>query len=251
MKSWALSAALLSLALILPHRADARSESLLSNYRSPQNFALELRLGPYRPEVDSEFGGTAKPYETMFGGGSGFYFGTELDWQIFDFFGTLGIGGQLGFVSQSAQALTGDGMRSSADGVGFRMLPMALLLVYRLDELALRIPWLPFVPYGKFGLNYNIWWFTQGNGDISNGFSPSGQPGRGLGDTWGYSLALGLSFMIDSLDPGARTTMDADYGINHTYLFFEYNRVFANGLSRADALRVGDSTWVAGLAFEF
>src|SRR5262249_23361571 len=34
-----------------------------TSYRSPQQWAIELRFGPYRPDVDSEFGGRRKPYE--------------------------------------------------------------------------------------------------------------------------------------------------------------------------------------------
>jgi len=42
-------------------------------YRSPQRFAFELKFGPYRPDVDSEFASSGPnaraPYKDFFGNG--------------------------------------------------------------------------------------------------------------------------------------------------------------------------------------
>src|SRR6185436_11967112 len=49
-------------------------------YETPTSFAVELRFGPYYPEVDEEFEGKAgTPYKDVFGDSAQFYFGLEFD----------------------------------------------------------------------------------------------------------------------------------------------------------------------------
>ena len=48
-------------------------------YRSAQNFALELRFGPYYPNVDDEPGLNGTPFKDRFGDKSCVYVGLELD----------------------------------------------------------------------------------------------------------------------------------------------------------------------------
>jgi hypothetical protein len=52
-------------------------------------------------------------------------------------------------------------------------------------------------------------------------------------------------------DPEAARDFDADLGVNHTALVFEYSHAHVNGLWRNDALHVGDTTWSAGLLLQF
>ena len=64
-------------------------------YDSPQNFALELRVGMYEPEVDSDTRlGGKHPYADSFGDKSRVMLGAELDWQVLKIphVGTLGPG---------------------------------------------------------------------------------------------------------------------------------------------------------------
>ena len=49
------------------------------HWESSQDFALELRLGPYRPRIDDEFSG-ATPYRDVFGTDTRLMIGTEFDW---------------------------------------------------------------------------------------------------------------------------------------------------------------------------
>jgi len=50
--------------------SDEMSEEPRGEYRTPKQWAMELRFGPYAPDVDSEFAGSTgnTPYKTMFGG---------------------------------------------------------------------------------------------------------------------------------------------------------------------------------------
>jgi len=218
-------------------------------FGSPQSWAAELRFGPYRPDVDSEFSGRAMPYTEFFGTGSSFLFSIEVDYQLWHRFGSLAIGGSAGWFSDSAKACRPAtcAQRVPGDESSINLIPLALLAVYRFDVPALK--WnLPLVPYGKFGLAYDIWWFTTGNGDVA---TSSGGQDSARGGTFGIVAAGGLAFMLDWLDREAAVSLDGDLGINHTYLFFELYTARVNGLGQSNALHVGDTTWAAGLSFEF
>jgi hypothetical protein len=219
------------------------------NFRSPQHWAMELRFGPYRPDVDSEFSNGSRPYTEFFGTGSSFLFSVELDYQIWHGFGSLGVGGSVGWFSDSAKAcLPGScNTRSQADDSSINIVPFTLLAVYRFDVPAMR--WnIPLVPYGKFGLAYDIWWITDASGDVA---TFGGGKDTARGGTFGYVAAGGLALLLDWLDPGSAVSLDSELGINHTYLFFEVYSAVVNGLGSKNALHVGDTTWSAGLAFEF
>ncbi len=69
-------------------------------YATPQNFALELRGGPWTPNVDSEFGGAGNgPYHEIFGDEPRVHFSLEVDWQLLRInpIGSLGLGLQGGW----------------------------------------------------------------------------------------------------------------------------------------------------------
>ncbi len=229
-------------------------------YRTPKEWAIELRFGPYRPDVDSEFSGStgATPYKAMFGGKRHLMSQVELDWQFFQAFGSLAAGVTVGYYSQSTKAFTADatgkcvpdptttsGCRLSGDTTSLRLIPIAALLVYRWDVAAEHLS-IPLVPYGKLGLNYTLWQINDGNGNV-----PDYQGGHGSGGTLGWQAAAGISLLLDFIDPSATRTLDMETGVNHSYVFFEWNRVDATGLGMKNKLHVGDSRWVIGLMFEF
>jgi hypothetical protein len=221
---------------------------------TPRQFAIETRFGLYTPNVDSEISGVVKPHSLVFGNKRRPMWQVEFDWEFLQEFGTLSLGGVIGYYKENASACTLAGFQkdpkicepSGADNTSLRLIPLAALLVYRMDEAANR--WkIPVVPYGKLGLNYTIWTVNNGNGEVPG----YGTNGHGQGGTMGWQAAIGLSLRLDFLDPSAARGFDADSGVNHSYAFFELDHVNGSGLYRKDVLRVGDDTWFAGLMFEF
>lgn len=214
-------------------------------YHSAQNFALELRFSPYRPQVDEEPGLKGKPYEAAFGDKPRLYIGLELDWQAFriPYVGTIGPGLGVGSVSMSRTATTKSG-RESGDEYSLTIYPFYAVGVLRADAL-----WydrgFPLVPYAKLGLGYGIWRASNTGG------TSEAQGVSGKGSTWGTHVALGVSFALDSIDSGATRNMDNAIGINNTYVYFEYYSLDLNGLGQDKALYVGSTSWAMGLAFEF
>ncbi|HEX7509029.1 MAG TPA: MXAN_2562 family outer membrane beta-barrel protein, partial [Polyangia bacterium] len=220
---------------------------------SAREFAIEARFGLYTPNVDSAFSGKGpKPQADIFGSKRRPMWQLEFDWEFLKEFGTLALGGVIGYYKENAEACTLAGLKQdppicerSGDNTSLRLIPLAALLIYRLDEGASH--WhIPLVPYAKIGLNYTIWTVSNGNGDVAWSGGSKGQ-----GGTMGWQAAVGLSLQLDFIDPGASREFDADSGVNHTYAFFELAHIDASGLYRKDALRVGDNTWFAGLMFEF
>jgi hypothetical protein len=243
-----------------PVQTEEASAAQRGDYRTPREWAIELRFGPYAPDVDSEFSGRATPYRDLFGSKRHLMSQLEFDWQFFQAFGSLAVGAVIGYYNESAKAFvldpttgqcqpdpkstTGACLRSG-DNTTLRLIPLAALLVYRWDVAAEH--WkVPLVPYAKLGLNYTFWQINDGNGDV-----PYYLGGHGSGGTVGWQAAAGMSLMLDILDPDAARGLDMETGVNHSYLFFEWNHVDASGLGMSKQFHVGDSRWVIGLMFEF
>jgi hypothetical protein len=242
--------ALLSGALLVATVTGAQAQAQMvqdefGQYRSPQHFALELRFGPYRPNVDSEFGGARTPHQDFFGSKRRLMSQIEFDYQFLRHVGSAAVGVGVGYFTQSGKNRTPDGVLSE-DWTTLRLIPISASLVYRFDLLFERLK-IPLVPYGKVGFDYVIWTMTNGNGDVPD--DPVG--GRGEGGTWGWHAAVGLSLVLDFMDPISAHQFDVEMGVNHTHLFAELGHWDVSGLGMANKLRVGDTTWVGGLLFEF
>ena len=99
-------------------------------------FAAELRVGAYKPEVDSTFSGKG-PYEQVFGDAARVYAGLEVDWQPLrvPYLGTLGPALGWGFTRSSAKALITGTTDRSGQSTTLTIFPMHASGVIRLDEL--------------------------------------------------------------------------------------------------------------------
>ena len=211
---------------------------------SPQNFAFELKFGPYKPQVDSSVkNGT--PYKDIFGSNPFFFTQIEFDWQFWRKVGSFGLGFTLGYGRDKGKALTADGADKSADKAEFHILPLAIMLVYRFDYVAKRFN-VPLVPYVKFGFDYYIWWTRTATGKI-----PVVDGKKGYGGTWGFHVNAGLAFLLDFFSPGTAKSFDAEVGVNHSYLFAELFYAKVNNFFRSRSIDLSDLTFTVGLAFEF
>ncbi len=208
---------------------------------SPRGWNFELRFGPYYPDTDSEFadrGQTARPFAEVFGTHKRLMFGVEIDRQVSHRGGTWAIGVGAGYYSATASSLSADGTSRTGDQTGVRLLPLALLAVYRADLLRSQFGW-PLIPYAKLGLGYGLWWLS----DTSQASATSGA-------TLGWNAAAGVSLDLSFMDPDGARTMDQETGVNQFALFFEVVRAALDGFGSSSALRVGDTTWMGGLMIE-
>jgi hypothetical protein len=234
----------------------ARAQTVLheqqdsAGFQSSQRWAFELRLGPYRPQIDSEFNGTSSPHQLYFGTKRRLMFQLEGDYQFYRGFGSAAVSVGVGYYRESANAFIerGDASQRSGDITALTLYPAMLGLVYRFD-VPLRRFAIPLVPYAKLGLTYTIWSISNGNGDVASFEDQSG--GRGRGGTAGWAAGAGLAFLLNVLDPSASRALDGEVGINNTYVFFEIDHFASSGLGRQNVLNVGDDTWFGGLLVEF
>jgi hypothetical protein len=216
-------------------------------YHSPQHFAFEVKFGPYKPDVDSEFNGARMPYDRYFGSSRRLLSQVEFDWQVFHGFGSVALGVGAGIFSVTGQAPLGTNTgQLSGDTSTFRVAPFSASVIYRFDYFLQQRDF-PFVPYAKGGLDWAYWQITDGNGEIAH--DAMGNSGRG--GTLGWHATAGVALVLDWLDPEAARDFDADLGVNHTAITFEYTHADISGLGRSDRLHVGDTTWALGLLLEF
>jgi hypothetical protein len=224
--------------------------------RPPTRAALEMRFGPYSPEVDEEFGGKATPYADTFGAGSQFYFGLEADWQAIHipYVGSLGPGFGWGYTSTSATAQVAECTPDAASGktcdsgeeTSLSIMPMHVSAVLRLDYLMHRTRF-PLVPYGKIGLGLATWSVSIGSEDASYADPKEGTV-DGSGTSYGLHLALGGMIALNGLDRRSSANLYESVGIQHLYFFGEWMKNNLDGLGSKPQMHVGTSTWVLGLA---
>jgi hypothetical protein len=258
-------------------------ENAPRNYESSQWFNFEIKFGPYSPNIDaspsiSKLDRT--PFADIFPtGGAGkrppgkLLTQLELDFQfLHKWYGNFGIGHTIGYYRRNSHALeyadsttqepcvntaTNKCTPSPGDTTSLNIIPLSLLFVYRFDYLAHRYK-IPFVPYFKVGLAYYAWWIENGGGFLSIAqYEKKDATGKviehdsGFGGTWGFVLNPGGAFLLDVLDPSAARTLDAELGINHTYLFCELHYANITGFGSQSAMNLSDLTLNAGISFEF
>jgi hypothetical protein len=215
---------------------------------SPQSVAIELRVGRYVPNVDSEFSGAGPgPYQQMFGDSNRYSIGFEVDYQALriPFLGTLGPGFGFGYTKVTANSFVTPSVTRRSDGeeTALTILPMYLVAVLRADVFARETP-VPLVPYAKLGLGFAPWTISNGGGTSS----VDGSVGRGI--SYGPQFALGGMFLLDSIDATSAKEMDVNAGVNNSYVFVEWYVSSLNGFGSGNQLQVGTNTWVLGLALE-
>jgi hypothetical protein len=175
-----------------------------------------------------------------------------FDWQFFYAAGPLGLGTQVGFFRDKAQAILAnptpedESIRSAADSVTFSVLPVSALISYRFELLADRFR-VPLVPYGEAGATYAFWWARDGRGKIAR----DDQGDKGAGGVWGFTVNAGLMLRMDFIERGTAKKLDQTTGINHTYLFGEFSLNRLDNFGVGNSISVGDVTWFAGLGLEF
>ena len=212
---------------------------------SSRSGMLEIRLGAYKPFIDREAAlSGARPYDTVFGDSPMLLGELEMDWQLFQAFGSAGVGLSAGYAEKFGKSVTvGGDANAASETTALKLIPLRLLGVYRFDVLAQR--WnVPLVPYVKAGLVGQPWWSEKGGKqEYVNGLAAAGVK-------WGYQGTVGLSFLLDILEPRLARDFDTDLGVNHSYLFGEYSHVEVNNFG-GKGLDLSSRHWMFGLALEY
>lgn len=210
---------------------------------SPQTMAFELRFGPYPPQIDSDVP-SGTPFKDTFGDDTRFLLGVEFDWQALriPMFGTFGPGFGWGYTRFTGHGRNADGTRAEQEDK-LSIMPMYAVGVLRVDVIA-RETAVPLVPYGKLGLGVAPWWASSG------GTASKADGVEGSDVSYGWQFALGLMFLLDNLDPDAAAEIDAESGVNNSYIFAEWYYSDLSGFGSSKVMNVGSNTFMLGIALE-
>jgi hypothetical protein len=273
MMSQGAAAAVLVLVLFAPARAHAQTpywdnattgndaSTAVVDQPDRVKWHVGVRVGPYTPQIDAQLGKNPGPYRAMFGAAASILPMLDVDRVLWRGFGQLGVGGSVGYLGKSAHAFV-EGSdptdpnrpRATGDTVTFRLLPIAATVVYRFswldDEYGI-----PLVPYARGGLAYYVWWSNAPNGDLAKvcndgGMEPSCGQNTAAGASLGVQGSIGLAIRAERIDQAAANSMH-DGGIEHAGFYAELDMAKVDGFGSSKKLAVGDTTWFAGVDFEF
>jgi len=247
-----------------PYWADGAFDDNSADELAEPHWHVGLRIGPYVPAIDAQAGGNPGPYEAMFGKGTSVMPMLDVDWLFLRRFGQLGVGGSIGAMWKSAKAYQAgtdpnDPMRprSTGDATNFRLIPLAVTAVYRFTYLDDAYG-IPVVPYVRGGLSYYIWWIGAPSGNTAVIRTPAGcmlsdpacKENRARGASIGVQGSIGLAIRAERIDPSAARSM-RDGGVEHAGFYAELSLAKVDGFGDSKKLSVGDTTWFAGVDFEF
>lgn len=191
---------------------------------SPMWWALELKMGPYVP-------GTSRAARAAFGDDKGWMLSIEVDVTVWHIpkLGQLNVGAGIGWSNYDAKARDSSGTLSS-ETTKLTLYPLSALAVLRIDALA-RETVFPLTFAGKLGYELVRWDATTGKRTDADGLNK--------GFRWGAQAA----FELDFFERQAARRMDEEWGVNHTFLLFEYYQSMTAG--------TGDRTFQVGLGAQF
>ena len=178
---------------------------------SPRWGTFELRVANYRPNIDAELGAADARYADTFGTKRGWFPRILVSYTLLDQFVKVDAGVGTGWFRAKGKGHFVSGV-STESNTTFSIVPATLALTVRVDGVAERWP-IPLGVYGRAALERYNWLVTDGTGSLSE-----------KGATNGWSVAGGVSLLLDFIDPVLAREMDADSGVNQTWLYFEVER---------------------------
>ncbi|MDX2014881.1 MAG: MXAN_2562 family outer membrane beta-barrel protein [Myxococcaceae bacterium] len=214
---------------------------------SPRTFVLELKLGPYTPLLNETrlpgLGANDPGLYTRFFNNEPMLMGElGLEYMVWKKFGTLTAGASVAYAEKFKRGIVEATKELAEQSTGIRILTIRPTLAYRFDWAAMKYN-VPLVPYVKAQFVVMPWWYIDGN-KLAN---YEGVPGQGI--TYGAAGTVGLSFMLDFLDQRLARDFDSSIGVNHTYLFAEFNfqETFR---ANPTSLNFSSRHWLFGIAFD-
>jgi hypothetical protein len=235
-------------AAALPARADL--SGIGPKEPAPRRLLVALKVDRYDPQIDSERGLTGTPYHDIFHGRAPVRWQLEADWEALHPFGSILVGGTIGFWQNIGRGIVHATGARSEDTALLDILPVGAIVTYRFDWVADRVRWLPVIPYAQAGLTAALWTSFSGNGSVSRN-NTSGQPGRGSGWSYGYTTALGVALALDVLTPGIANEGRVDFGFKRSSIFAEYGWTRLDNFRRGHPLILSDRAWRFGVSVEF
>ncbi len=224
--------------------------ALPARAESPRFGSFDLRFNTYRPDIDSEFHGTATPYADSFGTSRALMVQGIFSRSLFvndTLAADLGFG--VGYWEKhGAGVCTSCNPVQYGDSTSIRIIPLTLAATARLDWLLYKAG-VPLAPYLRLSLHDYLWWTYGGGGGVA--VAAGGQ--RGSGMTLGWSATAGLGLALDFIDTQLGREMDYDTGINHTILYADVTKAWIDDFGSKSSWNLSPDAlqWSIGLLFVF
>lgn len=211
-------------------QSDANTMPAARQLSSAERYIVELRGGPYFPNV------TNPAYEKYFGKDSGPFLGFQLSYIAYRVpeIAYATIGGGFGWASLTGAASSVQGDMAVDEETSMVIFPITAIASLRFDVLTRKLH-VPFILTGKIGWQWAHWDTNTGTKNDAAGWS--------LGPVFAAQIALDL----DVFDSSAARSLDEEWGINHSFLFFEV----ADFVTTDKSLEIGGLNWLLGLGFNF
>ena len=175
----------------------------------------------------------------------------EFDWQFLRLppwlslgaFATVGFWNAIGVSLEPDDGDPSTPRTVAADKTAMTLLPFSAGIVLRIDVLPRKLN-VPLVPFVKGGFDY-VFYFISGAGHLAE-FSDGG---KAVGGIPGFDVSFGLMLQLDMFEPSVADSFDDSWGVNNSFVFFEWQFYQVDGFGKRMILR--DATWNVGLAIEF
>lgn len=173
-----------------------------------------------------------KDWEKIYGNEPVLFFGFTIGYKIV---ADLEIWGEVGYSVDEGKGITPEG-EGTSERFRIHVVPGSLGLLYRLKftENQLVVPFL--------GGAAHYYYFYEGRLESSENTD---------GGKWGYSWFGGLQLLLDNADPRAASSMKTEFGIDNTYLFYEFRYTTVDDWGEEEGLDLSSMMHMAGLLFEF
>jgi len=171
-------------------------------------------------------------WKEVYGDTPVFYFGLSLSLKLI---ADLELWGEVGYSVDEGKGVTQTG-GSTAEKYRIHVVPGSAGLLYRLKffEDQLVVPFL--------GGAANYYYFYESRMESSDKID---------GGKWGYCGLGGLQLLLDKADRRASNAMKTEYGIDNTYLFYEFRYTVIDDWGEEEGMDLSSQMHMLGLLFEF
>lgn len=196
----------------------------------PLDLTMEGRVGPYVPDTDPHSGDNALDTSASRGAFAcaygatlrpSFWFSPQVT--VFDLFGTLTAGPELGFYTVGARTFTASGGCSDHNGLttnSLTVIPVLMDLTYRFDWPLEKFGF-PLVPYARVGLGGAGFINTKDDKIPTSNVDSTGRRLDPVGFSLGGKAGAGLMLALDFLEPLRALRARAKGVYKHSYVFAE------------------------------
>ena len=210
---------------------------------APRSGAFEVSFSSYRPDIDSEFNGTATPMATTLGTGRAFTFRVSGAKTVYDKWGSVDVGLSVGWFRDTGHGVdANDPTQTTPDPTALNVIPTSVFATYRWDWAVDRHN-VPVVPYAKLAFERYNWWVTKAGGSTVQ-----------TGATNGWSAGFGLALLLDWFDRSLSRELQRDTGVRHTYAFVETVHAKVDDFGSKKSWNMSDTqpwTFGGGIRFDF